>query len=451
MRLTELAGRRIAILGFGREGAATFRALSRHLSKADLTVFAESGQLPDDLPGHIGRFDERLAQFDVVIRSPGVPVHHPVLQALDPARLINPSSIWLAERPEVPVIGITGSKGKSTTSAMLAHVLAACGERVLLAGNIGSPLIEHLQAKVDRVVLEVSSYQLTDLVGRLAMGLFTRLFHEHLDWHGGAEHYVGSKLRLFDLVEEGPVLVNGQDAMLVAATEGQRHRVLANQAPCVHRVGDELFGSSDGDGDEQSFVVFGSQRWALPGQHNLDNAALVLEASRRLGHSMSTLTAALAGFQSLRHRLETVAQCGAQRWINDSIATSPHATHAALSALPGQPVVLMVGGQRRPSDWQVVIDGLALSGQPLAGLVVLPDSGPEIAQRLSDAGVVAAERVRSVSSMPEAVQAAADLAPSDGVVLLSPGAPSFAHYRDFEDRGDQFAAAAKAYCERVTE
>ena len=449
MRLTELAGQRIAILGFGREGAATFRALSRHLPKPDLTVFAESGQWPDDIPGYIGPFDERLAQFDVVIRSPGVPIHHPVLQSLDPARLINPSSIWLAERPEVPVIGITGSKGKSTTSAMLAHALSACGERVLLAGNIGSPLIEHLQAEVDRVVLEVSSYQLTDLVGRFAMGLFTRLFHEHLDWHGGAEHYIGSKLRLFDLVRDGPVLINGQDAMLVAATEGQPYRVLANQAPCVHRIDDQLFACSGGD--EQASVVFDSQRWALPGRHNLDNAALVLEAGRRLGHSLSTLATALAGFQSLRHRLETVAQRGAQRWINDSIATSPHATHAALSALPGQPVVLMVGGQRRPSDWQVVIDGLALSGQPLAGLVVLPDSGPEIAQRLLDAGVVEPGRLRSASSMPEAVQAAADLAPSDGVVLLSPGAPSFAQYRDFEDRGDQFAAAAKAYCERVTE
>jgi UDP-N-acetylmuramoylalanine--D-glutamate ligase len=445
MRLAELAGQRIAILGFGREGAATFRALSHHLPKPDLTVFAESGQLPDDLPGRIGPFDAALAQFDVVIRSPGVPIHHPALRALSPGSLINPSSIWLAERPDVPIIGVTGSKGKSTTSAMLAHVLSACGERVLLAGNIGSPLIDHLQTDADRVVVELSSYQLTDLIGRLQLGVFTRLFHEHLDWHGDAEHYVASKLRLFDLVADGVVLVNGQDALLMAATEGRHNRVMANWPPCLHRAEDGIFA---GEGSHLQRVFNGAQ-WVVPGRHNLDNAALVLEAGRQLGHDLPTLTAALSSFKPLRHRLETVAQSVAQRWINDSIATSPHATHAALCSLPSQPVVLMVGGQRRPSDWQVVIDGLV--HRPLAGLVVLPDSGAEIAERLIAAAAVKPDAVRSVSTMSAAVQAAAELAPMNSVVLLSPGAPSFSQYRDFEDRGDQFAAAAKAYCERLTE
>jgi UDP-N-acetylmuramoylalanine--D-glutamate ligase len=275
------------------------------------------------------------------------------------------------------------------------------------------------------------------------------LFHEHLDWHGDAEHYVGSKLRLFDLVADGVVLINGQDAVLTAATAGQRNRVIANQPPCLHRLEDTIYAGEGGDVQP----VFDATQWGLPGRHNLDNAALVLVAGRRLGHDLSALTAALARFKPLRHRLETVAQTPTQRWINDSIATSPHATHAALSAVSDQPVVLMVGGQRRPSDWQVVIDGLKdrLTHQPLAGVVALPDSGAEVAERLVAAGVIKRDAVRSVSTMSAAVQAAAELAPVNSVVLLSPGAPSFSQYRDFEDRGDQFTAAAKAYCERLTE
>ena len=446
MRLREFHGQRVAILGFGREGAATFKALSQAVPDAHLTVWVESGVLPDTVTGRVAPFDEGLRAFDWVIRSPGISVHHPALTALDPRRVINPSSICLAERPELSVIGITGSKGKSTTSALLAHLLSACGEKVLLAGNIGSPLIEHLQANVDRVVLELSSYQLTDLQGRLDLGLITRLFPEHLDWHGGAEHYFAAKLRLFDLVGQGVVMVNGQDPTLVAACAGRRALRLVNEPPAMHRRGGVIY-AAQGEGAE-AVPIFDQSQWALSGEHNLDNAVLALQAALHLGHELHDLLAALTQFTPLRHRLEPVAQCARLRWINDSIATTPHATHAALSAFKNESVVLLVGGQHRPSDWQVVIDGL--QGRLLAGVVSLPDSGAAIAQTLTEAGVVPASQVRHAEDMTAAVQAAADLVAPAGLVLLSPGAPSFSRYRDFEDRGERFAAAARAYCERLT-
>src|SRR5699024_561821 len=244
----------------------------------------------------------------------------------------------------ITVVGVTGSKGKSTTASLLAHVLRHAGREVLLAGNIGVPLLDHLDSRADVAVLELSSYQLADLEGRLDLGLITRLFPEHLDWHGGEAAYVAAKLRLADLLAGRPLLINANDEALAAATRDVPGRVLANRPPAVAREGHHL-------------VLAGKpvcHHSALPlmGQHNLDNAALALQAAITLGHKAEVLAAGLADFQPLPHRLEAVATIAGVRYVNDSIATSPWATLAALQALDDAPVILIAGGQPRPADWQ---------------------------------------------------------------------------------------------------
>ena len=437
MRLAEVGRCRVGLLGFGREGQAAAAVLQAAWPNIDLTVLAESGPPPAGFEARIGRFDDRLQDFDLLLRSPGVPVLHPALQRFRAAggRVVNPASIWFAERPDVPVIGVTGSKGKSTTVSMLAHVLRAAGRRVLLAGNIGVPLLAHLETDAELVVLELSSYQLADLEGRLDLGLMTRLFPEHGDWHGGVTHYYASKLRMIELLHGAPLLINACDPVLLAETAAAPNRLLGNRAPLVHRQGDALY-----RGENKLLEL---EQLALIGRHNLDNAALALEAARLKGVPLERAVSALRDFQPLQNRLEQLEDRCGLRWINDSIATTPHATLAALQALSGQSVVLIAGGYVRPADWAPVLEHCRR--HPLQGLVLLPDSGPSVAAAFVQAGVAPLQPPCLVAGLPEAVAEAARLAGGQGTILLSPGAASFPQFRDFEDRGRCFRTAVSDY------
>ena len=424
------------MLGYGREGRSAVQALREYAPDVDLTVLFESGEGPEDLPLLRGVFDEGLQDFDVLLRSPGVPVNHPALQAYrgKGGRIVNPGSIWFAERSDIPVIGVTGSKGKSTTASLLAHLLAAQGKRVLLAGNIGVPLLDHLHTDAEIVVLEMSSYQLADIEGCLELGLITRLFPEHLDWHDTMAHYVSSKLRMACLLEGRPLLVNAADPVLMEATADIAGRIAANHSPFIERHDDALF-----LGDE---LLTEASRLSLIGRHNLDNMALALQAGVLLGYPAGALAASLGDFKPLPHRLEPVATIDGVRWINDSIATSPYATLAALEALGDGLVTLIVGGKDRRADWSEVIDWCGRKG--LQGLVTLPDNGGLISEAFERALGKGAVPQFPANDMETAVRQARSVSQSGSVVLLSPGAPSFPHFRDFEDRGHQFTNAVLA-------
>ncbi len=436
LRLEAISRQRVGVLGYGREGRSVVRALREYAPDVDLTVLFESGEGPADLPSLRGVFNEALQDFDVLLRSPGVPVNHPALQAYrrQGGQVVNPGSIWFAERGDVPVIGVTGSKGKSTTASLLAHMLVSGGRKVLLAGNIGVPLLDHIHTDAELVVLEMSSYQLADIEGRLEMGLITRLFPEHLDWHETMAHYVSSKLRIASLLEGRPLLVNATDPVLMEATADVAGRIAANRLPFVERVDDALF-----LGDE--FLTEAS-RLSLIGRHNLDNMALALQAGVLLGYPADTLAASLTEFRPLPHRLEPVATVDGVRWINDSIATSPHATLAALEALGDGLVTLIVGGKDRGGDWSEVIEWCGRRG--LQALVTLPDNGVLIGAAFESALGKGAVSQFSANDMATAVGLAQSASRSGSVVLMSPGAPSFPHFRDFEDRGNQFTAAVRA-------
>lgn len=444
MRLDRLNGLHVAVLGYGREGRSAFEVLQERCPNSGVFVWAEAGKVPAGRDSRIGPFDERLAEFDVVVRSPGIRTDHPALARYrhQGGQVVNPSSIFLAERPDLQVIGVTGSKGKSTTAALLAHVLAAAGQAVELAGNIGAPLLDFLDTRARLVVAELSSYQLSDLSGCLHLGLITRLFPEHLDWHGSRSAYFASKLRLVQLLNGNPLLINATDGPLVAATEGIRGRILANRPPAVHRRGDELW--------LENQRLLGAGQLPLPGRHNLDNAALALEAGRRLSLRAARLAAATLDFRPLPHRLELVGEAVGRRWFNDSIATSPYATRAALEVMTGRCVVLIVGGQNRPADWTPVAQWCRSHGNSLRGLVTVPDNGRGVAEQLRAAGALGKSPVRHANALLDAVDQAVLLSRPGDHVVLSPGAPSFPQFDNFERRGEAFRAKVLSYMERST-
>nr|WP_277347524.1 UDP-N-acetylmuramoyl-L-alanine--D-glutamate ligase [Wenzhouxiangella sp. XN79A] len=426
------------MIGYGREGRATERVLAHRVPDARLQVFAESPpEVEPVAPLTVGPLDVDPSRFDLVLRSPGVPPHHPGLAACREAGrpMTTSSSIWFAERSTDPgaprVVGVTGSKGKSTTSALLAHLLEGNGRRVELAGNIGRPLIELLDVEADVFVLELSSYQLVDLHGHPDLGAVTRLFPEHADWHGGIEAYYADKLRLATLLEGRPLWFNAADPVLAGAVAGFANARPVNQAPGLHALDDGLYL------DDQR--RFGREEWALPGRHNLDNLVLAATVADALGIDRGDALATARDFRGLAHRLEALGSIDGVAWINDSISTSPHATRAALRADP-RPAVLIAGGQARSAD-----DGAWAGDLPkLRGLVGLPDTGPDLAGRLVALGCVERGDIRQVEGLDAAVRAAADLARPGDRVLLSPGAPSYHRFRDFEARGEAFRSAVEA-------
>lgn len=441
-RLADLAGQRIALIGYGREGEAAERVLRKRVPDAALHVFAERPP-ESDPPSECTVAPLAVApdRFDRVIRSPGVPLNHPGLAACRDAGLpmTTSSSIWFAERPDAQSIAITGSKGKSTTSSLLTHMLEACELKVELAGNIGRPLIQLIDVEADAFVVELSSYQLADLIGRPTLGAITRLFPEHADWHGSTGAYYAAKLRLIELLDDQPLLFNGIDPILTESLAGARNARSVNSPPQLHARESGLL-AGEGDRAEQ---VFRKSDWLLPGRHNLDNLVLAVAVAESLGLERARLLDAARDFRGLANRLESLGRLGGIEWINDSISTTPHATRAALESDP-RCAVLIAGGQRREADWSTVVE----CGVSLRGLVALPDTGPDLADRLIDAGRIEPARVRDVQGMDQAVRAAAELAEPGDRVLLSPGAPSFHRFRDFEARGEAFRTAVRALCRR---
>ncbi len=443
MRVCECAQKDVAVLGLGREGASAVRYLHAHLPGQALTIYAE------EQPGTtyrntldperdtliLGPLDkDQLARHDVLIRSPGISVYRPELQHARSGGVLvtTPSSIWFSEHPGARSLCVTGTKGKSTTAALIAHLLTDCGVRVQLAGNIGQPLLDCEDEAIDWWVIELSSYQLADLQAEPRVGVILNLSDEHLDWHGGGESYRRDKLRLVELLAARPLIANSADPELAD---------VLSERDNVH-----WFGSGDDDTlrgrflDEHGAPIPGTLPSSLSGPHNLLNLAAALTAIHVAGVRLEDPVRSISSFRGLPHRLERLGEMHGLAWVNDSLATTPVATLVALEALPAQDVTLLIGGFDRGLDWAAAFDKMR-SFLPWA-IVTLPDNGPILAARIRERGMLPEDRIYEATNLPDAVQWAVRHSKSGGIVLLSPGAPSFPHYRDFAQRGEDFARLA---------
>ena len=427
MRFSELEGRRVGVWGLGREGRAVARAVTERFPGTPLVLVDESAPGPG-----VAADPAALLACDVVVRSPGISLYRPEVARLAEAgvRLTTGTDLWFAEHPDVLAIGVTGTKGKSTTSAVIAYLAAARGLRVRLAGNIGTPLVDLLSddpEAVDLWVLELSSFQTSDLEHSPSVGVLLNLYREHTDWHGSQERYWADKLNLFG---HRP----GMSSVLNAADPAIRERAGSFPGPVWFR-------SPGGFDVAASGITFRGrpylERSAIPlaGDHNLDNVCAAFAALSAAGVEVGDPAAALAGFRPLAHRLEPLGERDGILYVNDSIATIPEATIAAARALAPRPTVLLVGGRDRRQDYAPLADYLA-AGSSVVGVVGMPANGPAIVGRVGGARVPAV----CAGDMREAVERARAMLPAGGVVLLSPGAPSGDDFGDFQVRGDAFRA-----------
>ena len=461
MRISQLESKRVALWGWGREGRAAFAVLRQRLPALVLTLFcpeaeaaaarAEAGdalQVRSDVSG------DALAAFEVVIKSPGISPYGDaaVAAAAQGTQFIGGTSLWFAEHADSEgtvrdTVCVTGTKGKSTTTSLLAHLLRASGARTGLVGNIGLPLLEVLEPQPAPAywAVELSSYQTGEVARSGAhpqVAVVLNLFPEHLDWHGSEARYIQDKLALVTGAAPRIAVLNAADPHLAALSLPDSEVVWFNQPQGWHMRGEWVY-----RGGQQ---VFDTANTPLPGRHNRGNLCAVLAAIEALGLDAVALAPAVQEFRPLPNRLQTIGSRDGLRFVNDSISTTPHASLAALECFAGQRIALLVGGHDRGLDWHDFVDHMAHDVPPVE-IVTMGANGPRIhalLQPLADAGRFG---LHAAGDLEEAVRLArAALGGQGGVVLMSPGAPSYGVYRDYVARGRHFAELAGFDPDQIT-
>ena len=444
MRFSELDGATIGVWGVGREIRSLATQLARRLPSARIAVVAldDAGEhIHPELIEHDARVVTgpdvvaALAGCDALVRSPGVSIYRDELRELRRrgVPITTATALWLGERRGENVIGVTGTKGKSTTATLIAHLARAAGQTVHLSGNIGAPALDLLETPPsDLVVIELSSYQIADLASGPEVAVVTNLYPEHLDWHGTEANYRADKLRLLGLAGVRTTIVNGRDPALAEA---------AGLDPDAVRFG--VPGGYDVTLDGvvlDGTLVAPWSRLPLRGEHNALNLCAALAALDAAGVPTPPLPDALDGILALPHRLEVVADRDGVVWVDDSISTTPESTLAALQSFPDRDIVLIAGGKDRGQDYTLL--GRELAHRAVA-VIGLPVTGVRLISAARVAGVPD-ERAVEAQDMEAAVTAARALARTGSAVLLSPAAASYNSYANFEQRGADFRARVRA-------
>lgn len=425
----DLRHARVGVWGLGVEGAANVRMLDQ--LGAELVLVDDVAREHDGLevlPTATGGLDA-LRRCDAVVKSPGISRHGAAARAVVEAGvpLLGGTGLWLQGVPRERVVAVTGTKGKSTTASMIGHLLERLGHRTLVGGNIGRPPYDPAAAapEPDFWVVEVSSYQATDVAVSPPVVVVTSLHPDHLDWHGSVEQYYADKLSL--------------------ASQPGAHTTIAGAAsPALVARAGQLGPHVDWVAPDLARRTSWHRAFAVRGDHNLDNAELAARAVRALGVAApdDALADAARDYPGLAHRLETIATVDGVEFVDDSLSTNVLPTLRAVEAFAGERTAVIVGGHDRGIDYHALGAGLAGRTAPLLVLTI-PDSGERIRRELAATALPACVEVRAATDLAHAVAQGAAWAAPRGVVLLSPAAPSFGTFRDYRARAAAFADAVR--------
>ncbi len=455
--LPPLRGQRATVLGLAREGLALARYLVRHGAVVRASDLRGAEELAPALAvldrlgvrSVLGGHPPELLDADVIYASPGVPAEAPILTSArqQGIRVSNATELVL-QRCQAPVIGITGSSGKTTTTTLIGLMLRQSGLRTVVGGNIGRPVLDEVDALTghDRLVLELSSFQLELVASSPQVAVVLNLTPDHLDRHPSLAAYSEAKLRILAHQSLADFAVLNWDDPLVAA--------MATQTPASVR----WFSLRRDPGGPAGFLA-DNRLWlrvtgnaerlcrreeiALLGQHNVANVLAAALAAQAVGADLAAVARVARSFRGVAHRLELVATIQGRRFVNDSIATSPARSLAALAVFE-PPIVLLAGGRHKGlplEDWAATVI------RRVAHLVLFGEAAPlleaSIQQAMARLGPgepspSGSLQVHRAHTLSEAFTQAVVVAPPGAVVLLSPACTSFDQYRDYVERGEHF-------------
>ncbi len=453
----------LCILGLGREGRSTYTYLRKKFPNRHIFLFDEKPLDALTTWKEISQNDVALVSFHttvplqqltdpVIFCSPGIPPTRPLYQALAalaPTWSSNLEEFFSALPDNVVTIGITGTKGKSTTSAVINHLLKTAKLSTILAGNGGTPALDVLESintlcdSSEKVyaVLELSSHQLSRLSRSPHIAVIQNITPEHLDYYGTFAEYVAAKTQIVKNQTDSDLVLFCADypesTKLAFTSAGKKMSFSLEGNAATIKVNTE----------NENLVIDGEMivnlaKLPLLGKHNLINCIPGILIAKHLDITTETITQGLTTFVPLQHRLEIVHTTDDITYINDSLATTPEATLAALDAVGDKPCILIAGGHDRHLDYHELAQ--AILNHKVKAVLLFPPTGETIIRhmyQLEPTNMVVMSNYFKVASMWEAVKKAKSLAKPGDVVLLSPAAASFGIFKDYEDRGEQFKQA----------
>jgi len=427
--------KRVLVLGAGKEGIATIDFLYSNYPNARLHI-ADKKELTLNVSGVQtlcgNKYPTSLSEFDVIVVSPGIPPRDSLLQT---ATNITTATNIFFEHVKGTVVGVTGSKGKSTTSALIHAMLDQAGKNTFLVGNIGNPALAELQNhnnESDIFVFELSSYQIRLLERGPSISVITTLFPDHIDYHGSVEQYYADKLHIVDVLSDKQTLIyNGENKELASRISRKGKTTMAwPEAADAHIEEDALFIGSE--------CILPLSAVPLLGTHNLSNILGAITTASYMGVEANSIAEAIMNFTALPHRLQLVGVHNNITFYNDSLSTTPESTIAAIQSLESIGT-LFLGGQDRGYNFSAL--AALIAEKKIPNIVLFPDSGETMLTEIKKTGHI--PHTLATSSMKEAVQFAYANSPSGSTCLLSCASPSCSIFRDYKDRGDQFIEAVE--------
>ena len=436
---------KIAILGYARQGQSAAEYYSQNKNN-EITVrdIKQDIELPKNYQKKLGKtYLDNLDGFDLIVRSPSI---HPkdivknnnekILE-----KVTTTTNIFFEVCPTRNIIGVTGTKGKGTTSTLISKILEKAGYRVHLGGNIGLDPLQLLKENIgtnDWVVLELANFQLIDLKYSPKIAVCLMVTPEHQDWHESIEEYYLAKSNLFRYQKQEDIAIyNGNYkssefiASISPANKHLRFDVPLMNNPPTHR--EAAFVKDDSIYYQDVFICKESDI-SLLGRHNLENVCAAISATWEISnHNLKAITDTLQSFSGMKHRLEFVKEVNDVKYYNDSFATTPEATIAAIKAF-NEPIVIILGGSFKGVDLNQVVNEVLNS--TVKWVIAIGDTADYFIDNLIAGGFKKVSKIET--NMKDIVEEAAKRSTAGDVVLLSTACASFGMFVNYEDRGDQF-------------
>ncbi len=431
--IEKLKDKKIIILGFGMEGQSTYKYIRKYLPDKELVIMDNNYQnisLNDRYASLVDVDYNSINTCDIIIKAPGVSFKD--IDITPFASKISSQLQLFLETTESYTIGVTGTKGKSTTSSLMYKVLCDQGKKAFLVGNIGKPILD-IADEADKdsyTVIEMSCHQLQYTTHSPRLGIILNLFEEHLDHYRNKEEYFMAKINGVNYDENEYFLYTSDNELLnyykdFARTSGQFINITDTKKENSYTYKDDQYVYVNG---EPVFAVNSERK--IVGTHNLKNIMFVLTASKLLNLNLAKTVESVCSFEPLPHRIELVGTYEGVTYYNDSIATIPDAAINAVEALKNVNTII-IGGMDRGIDYTPLVDYLKQSN--IENIICLPTTGHKIAGLLGSL-----KKTYLVQNVEEAVDKARVVTQKGMICLMSPAAPSYGFYKNFEERGDRY-------------
>ena len=441
MGFENLNNKRILILGFAREGRDNLSFLRTIFPKKKIGIADKKSmeELPktsqemiaDDphINLHLGeKYLAPISKYNVIFKTPGIPFKELEKQLAPGTKITSQANIFLKQRRD-RVIGVTGTKGKSTTSSLIYEILDNAGINVHLIGNIGKPVLSFLSEKDPDAlfVYELSSHQLANIEVSPHIAVFLNIFKEHLDYYKDFNDYVRAKTKITQFQNKNDFLIfNREDKGVKKIADGSR----AQKISIAQKIN----------------LPLKTEEIPLRGDFYLLNIRAAAEVGRLFNISESKIANAVKNFKPLAHRLEYVGQYQGIHFYNDSLATIPEATINAIEALNKKTQTIILGGFERKQDYKALVEKIAQS--KIENIILFPSTGKRIKKLLQK--TTWKGKIFEIDNMREAIKICFQNTKSDKICLLSPAAPSFGIFKDYKERGELFKKWVKHYAKKTT-